>query len=51
MLKIVYNKKKIQFISSCEARKSVFLLVALPLMKYVFLASLGEINGIFIPKI
>ena len=25
--------------------------VALPLMKYVFFASLDEINGIFIPKI
>ena len=50
MLKMVYNKKKIQifgmnmpFISSREA--------TLPLMKYAFLASLYEINGIFITKI
>ena len=51
MLKIVYNKKKIQtfgmnmpFISSREASK------ASQLMKYVFFASLDEINGILIPQ-
>ena len=56
-LKLNIIKKKNQifgmnmpFISSREA-KNVYSFVALPLMKYAFLASLDEINGIFIPKI
>ena len=60
-LKIVHNKKKIQFFVmnidistiyfiSCS-EKMYISFVASPLMKYAFFASLDEINDIFIPKI
>ena len=52
MLKIVYNKKKIQifgmnmpFISSSEAKNVYFAT-----HEIIIFASLDEINGIFIPK-
>ena len=56
-LKIVYNKKKIQFLSWFAiyfilwSEKRYISFVASSLMNYVFLTSLDEINGIFIQKI
>ena len=52
-LKSVYEKKKTQFLSRvCSWSGKMYIsFLASPLMKYAFLTSLDEINGIFIPKI